>query len=446
MSVQKLSVHTFVVRTVSPQPAASIDWQRIVRPGDSIVCSHMTAEPVALLAALAASAAHDGRFEVFLGVPFSDAASGFGAATTFTTFGAMGSGGALARGHATRISAAHYSQCGDAFVSGASAADVVLVSLARDSRGGLCLGASHGYVIDAARRARVVVAEVNALAPAIAGSPWPDDIAIGHCVETSYRLATAAEPKVSDVERRIAAHVAALVPDGACVQVGIGSLASAVVEGLRDHRFLGIHSGMLTPALHALVEHGSADNSRKAIDAGVSVTACVYGDATLYAAANGNPALRLREPRYTHGRDVIARLDRFVALNSALEVDLLGQANAESAIGSDGRARLVGGVGGLNDFVRGARAASDGRAIIALPSRQPARAGAAGPGAARIVARLSGPATVAAADADVVVTEYGSAHLRHATLAERARRLIAIAHPDDREALAAAATALAIGA
>jgi acyl-CoA hydrolase len=203
---------------------------------------------------------------------------------------------------------------------------------------------------------------------------------------------------------------------------------------------------MLTPALQALLESGSADNSRKEIDAGVSVTACVYGDAALYAAMHNHPALRLREPRYTHGREVIARLGRFVALNSALEVDLLGQANAETAIGSDGHLRQVGGVGGLNDFVRGARAAPDGKAIIALPSRQAARAGAAGPGAARIVARLSGPATVAASDADVVVTEYGSAHLRHASLGERARRLIAIAHPDDRDALAAAARKLAIGA
>ena len=431
---------------MNPAAADTLDWHRIVRPGDQVVCSHMTAEPVALLRALAASRAHDGRFEVFLGVPFSDASGGFAPATTFTTFGAMGSAGTLMRNHATRISAAHYSQCGDAFASDASAADVVLVSLARDSAGRLCLGAAHGYILDAARRARVVVAEINALAPAVAGAPWPDEIAIGHRIEVAYPLAVAAAPRVSEVERRIAEHVAALVADGACLQVGIGSLASAVVEGLRGHRCLGVHSGMLTPALQALVERGSADNSRKEIDTGVSVTACVYGDAALYAAAHEHPALRLREPRYTHGREVIARLGRFVALNSALEVDLLGQANAETAIGRDGQLRQVGGVGGLNDFVRGARAAPGGKAIIALPSRQPARAGADEPGAARIVARLSGPATVAAADADVVVTEYGSAHLRHASLGERARRLIAIAHPDDREALAAAARKLAIGA
>ena len=431
---------------MTADPCASLDWAGIVGAGDLVVCSHMTAEPVALLRALAASGVHEGRFEVFLGVPFSDAADGFPPATTLTTFGAMGSAGTLARRHAIRISTVHYSQCGDAFASGRAIADVVLVSLARDAGGRLCLGASHGHALDAARRARVVVAEINALAPAIVGAPWPDDIAITHRVETAYPVAVAPEPKVGEIERRIAAHVASLVADGACVQVGIGSLASAVVEGLRDHRFLGVHSGMLTPALHGLIASGAADNSRKEIDTGVSITACVYGDAPLYASAAANPALQLREPRYTHGREVIARLARFVALNSALEVDLLGQANAETAVQRDGRVRQVGAVGGLNDFFRGARAAPGGKAIIALPSRQPVRAGVDGSGPARIVARLSGPATVTASDADLVVTEHGIADLRDATLGERARRLIAIAHPDDREALAAAAQTLGIGA
>ena len=424
--------------------AAALDWPALVRRRDHIVCSHMTSEPVALLHALAASGAHDGDFALFLGVPFSDAASVFPAATSFTTFGAMGSAGALARRHPTRFSLAHYSQCGDAFAAGAEAADVVLVSLARRGKdGALHLGASHGFVLDAARRARRVIAEVNAAAPVVLGAPWPDDIAIADAVEVDYPIAVAAAPRVSDVERSIASHVAGLVADGACVQVGIGSLASAVVEGLRGHRHLGIHSGMMTPALQRLVELGAVDNSRKEIDAGVSITACVYGDAALYTAAHANPALHLREPHYTHGHDVIARLGGFVALNSALEVDLAGQANAESTVGADGRMRQVGGVGGLNDFVRAARHSAGGRAVIALPARQPARSGEAS-GAARIVARLSGPATVAAADADVVVTEHGVAHLRHASLGDRARRLIAIAHPDDREALARAARTLGL--
>ena len=422
--------------------AGRLDWSSIVRSGDHVVCSHMTAEPVALLRALAASKAQDGRLDLFLGVPFSEAASEFPAATRFTTFGAMGSAGALSRGHATRLSGAHYSRCGDAFAAGAERADVVLVSLARGADGALCLGASHGFALDAAARARTVVAEINASAPAVLGAPWPDEIAIAHAVEVDYPIAVAASPRVSEVERAIASHVAALVEDGACMQVGIGSLASAVVEGLRAHRFLGIHSGMMTPALQRLVELGAVDNSRKEIDRGVSVTACVYGDAALYAAAAGNPALRLREPRYTHGAGVIGSLGGFVALNSALEVDLLGQANAEATAGSDGRLRQVGGVGGLNDFVRGARASAGGRAIIALPSRQ--AVGGGGSGAARIVARLSGPGTVAAADADVVVTEHGVAELRHASSDERARRLIAVAHPEDRDDLTAAARRLGV--
>src|SRR5450432_1480569 len=318
---------------------ARLDWVALTRPGDRIVCSHMTAEPVALLRALASSGAHDGRFDIFLGVPFSDAAGAFAAATVFTTFGAMGSAGALARTHTTRLSSVHYSQCGDAFASGARGADVVLVSLARDRSGALCLGAAHGFALDAARHARTVVAEVNVRAPALAGAPWPDDIAIDRWVETDYPIAVAAKPRVSDVERTIAGHVAARVSDGACLQVGIGSLASAVVEGLRGHRRLGIHSGMMTPALQRLVELGAVDNSHKESDAGVSITACVYGDAALYAVAHASAVLNLREPRYTHGHATIARLSRFVALNSAIEVDLLGQANAECAPTRDGGTR-----------------------------------------------------------------------------------------------------------
>jgi acyl-CoA hydrolase len=420
-----------------------LDWPRRVAADARIVCSHMTAEPVALLRALAASGVHDGRLDIFLGVPFSNAASTFAPQTTFTTFGAMGSAAALARSHRVEMSGAHYSVCGDIFQSGSARADLVLVSLARGADGRLRLGAAHGYALDAARRARRVIAEVNAEAPAVEGALWPDDIAIEALVETAYPIATAAAPRISGVERRIAAHVAALVVDGACLQVGIGSLASAVLEGLGSHRCLGLHSGMLTPALFELVRSGAVDNSRKPIDGGVSVTACVYGDAQLYQAVDANPSVQLREPAYTHGRDVLARLDDFVALNSALEVDLLGQANAESVDDGRGGRRYVGGVGGLNDFVRGARAARRGRAIVALPSRH---AAPGGNGASRIVATLGGPATVAASDADLVVTEHGVADLRDASLHARAARLIAIAHPDEREALRVAARRLGLRA
>jgi acyl-CoA hydrolase len=400
----------------------------------------MTAEPVALLRSLAASGVHEGRFHVFLGVPFSDAAAGFPSHTGFTTYGGMGSAGALARTHATQVSLRRYAQCAQAFACGEDRADVVLVSLARAPDGSLHLGAAHGHALDAARRARCIVAEINAQAPVLGGAPWPTELAVDAVVETSYPLAVPAPGRASSIEQAIAAHVAPLVAPGACLQVGIGSLASALLEGLSGHHSLGLHSGMLTPALWQLVQHGVIDNSAKPVDAGVSVVGCVYGDAALYAAVHLNPEVQLRSPTLTHAPATIAALPRFTALNSALEVDLWGQMNAETVTTASGARRQVGGVGGLNDFMRAARLAPQGLALIALPSRQLTRDGS--PGAPRIVATLSGPATVAACDADVVVTEYGVAQLRHATLDQRAKALIAIAHPEDRDALRAAARRL----
>jgi acyl-CoA hydrolase len=414
-----------------------VDWSMLVRSGDRVACSHMTSEPVALLQSLAESGAHDGRFNLFLGVPFSFAAGGFPLGTTFTTFGGMGSAGRLARSHTSHLSVSHYSRSADGFVLGTEAVDVALVSLARAPDGSLHLGAAHGYALEAARRARCVVAEINALAPVVTGAPWPAELEIALSVEVAYPLTEMTDSGISEVERRIAAHVAPLVADGACLQVGIGGLPSAILAGLSGHRGLGIHSGMLTPALWQLVESGAIDNSRKAVDPGISIAGCVFGDAALYAAVHRNPQVGLRPPATTHAAPVIARLERFTALNSALEVDLLGQVNAESVMGRDGSPRHVGGVGGLNDFVRAAQCAAQGISVIALPSRQAAQDGQAA--RARIVPALSGPATVASSDADVVATEHGVAHLRNATLDERAHRLIAIAHPDDRAALLVAA-------
>jgi acyl-CoA hydrolase len=420
---------------------SSLAWDILVRPRDRVVCSHMTSEPVALLRALGAAAAQSApdrqSFSIYLGVPFSDAADLFPPQTEFITFGGMGTAGALARRHRTHVSLTPYRLCGDAFGSGAQRADVALVSLARSADGSLTLGAAHGYIVDAARRARVVIAEINAQAPAVPGAPWPDDIPIDTAVEVSYPLANAPAARSSELEQAIAGHVAPLIADGACLQVGIGALPSAVLAQLAHHRALGLHSGMLTPPLWQLIESGTIDNSRKRQAAGISTIGCAYGDAVLYAAVHDRATLQLREPRYTHGGEVIAGLDDFVALNSAIEVDLFGQANAETVPGRNGELRYVGGVGGLNDFIRAARLAPRGQAVIALPSRQP-------DGRPRIVARLGGPATVAASDADIVVTEHGVARLRDASLDQRARRLIAIADPADRDGLNLAARSMGL--
>lgn len=414
---------------------ADIDWARWLRAGDHLVCSHLSAEPAALLASLARSAPTV-PLQLMLGIPFSMAAAGLPATCTLTTYGAMGSAGAIARQRPVRFSPLHYSQIEAVYERGDWRCDVALVALARAPDGRLFLGPSHGAVLAAARRARHVIAQVSARMPCVQGAEWPGDIALAAQIDTEDGPQLLADPQPGAAERAIAQHVAALVPDGACLQVGIGSLPSAALDALASHRHLGVHTGLLSGALWRLVQSGAVDHSRKGRDAGLAVTGSLCGSAHDYAAWNAHPAIALRTPGYTHDPRVIAAQPDMLCLNSALEVDLLGNLNAEAVPHPDGRWRFVGGVGGLPDFVRAAVHAPRGQSVIALVSR--ATAGA------RIVARLSGPCSVAASDADVVVTEHGVARLRGATLDERVVRMIAIAHPQDREALTAQARALGL--
>lgn len=408
----------------------TIDWAALIREGDQIVCSHMTSEPVALLKSLG-DAGLECSFGVTLGVPFSVAAAALPSGTVLTTFGGMGSAGTLGSSHRLRISPVPYSRCGDVYRQRIERCDVALVSLARAPDGRLMLGASHGYIIEAARQARAVVAEINSLAPSLEGAEWPADIALDRAIETAYLPSLAAELAATAIELRLARVVAELVPDGACLQVGIGAMPSAVLAALEGHRHLGIHTGMLTDAMHRLVVSGVVDHSRKPVGCRFAVVGSVYGSAALYRASHGDRSLMLCEPARTHDPVAIAALPDFVAINSAIEVDLLGQVNAESVRTAEGTLRWVGGVGGLGDFLRAAPLAPRGQAIVALPSRTRAGAG----GRARIVSRLSGPATVAASDADIVATEHGVARLRDRSIDHRVRCMIAIADPADRETL-----------
>ncbi|MEO8544998.1 MAG: acetyl-CoA hydrolase/transferase C-terminal domain-containing protein [Burkholderiaceae bacterium] len=396
----------------------------------------MSAEPVALLQSLA-KAALPHALQLMLGVPFSLAAAELPAHCEITTYGGMGSASQLALRRVLHLSPLHYGRSAKVYEQGLWPCDVALVSLARASDGSLHLGASHGPLLAAARRARHVIAEINAQAPCIPGAPWPTDLSIAAVIETDHALAPLREPAPTAAEQDIARQVAALVPNGACLQVGIGALPSAALAALGHHRHLGVHSGSLTDSLQALVDTGAVDHSRKTIDAGVAVVGSVLGTHALYSAAHQNPALCLREPGYTHDAAVIAAIDDFFSLNSAIEVDLLGNVNAECVAASDGRWRHVGGVGGLPEFVRAARLSRNGQAVIALPART-AR------DKPRIVARLNGPCTIAATDADCVVTEFGVARLRDASYGQRVRQMLDIAHPDDRDALIASARTIGL--
>jgi acyl-CoA hydrolase len=411
--------------------AGSLDLTRYIRPGDTVVVAQASSEPLTLAETLVAQGERLGAVTVFIGATWSDSfapdrAPGF----RYVSYGALGANARLARAGRLDVVPCHYSQLPWLFESGTWRADVVLIGLSPATDGAMTLGPSHGYALAAARRARTVIAEVNGQMPWVHGGELPADVRIDAIVRSARPLPTYPAAKIGEVERRVAAHVAALVPDGATIQLGIGTLPDAVLEALAGHRDLGVHSGMLTTAVLPLLESGVVTNARKPIDSGVTVTGLLVGDERLYAHAHCNPALRLAAPDYTHAATVLAQMPDFVSVNSAVEVDLYGRVNAEVAGG-----HYVGGVGGAMDFIRGAAAAPGGRAIIALPSVS--RDGKA----SRIVATCA-TVTTPAADADVVVTEWGVAELRGIDYSERARRLVAIAHPDHRDALARAARKL----
>jgi 4-hydroxybutyrate CoA-transferase len=227
------------------------------------------------------------------------------------------------------------------------------------------------------------------------------------------------------VEREIARHAAALIPDGATLQVGIGAAPQAIMEALGDRRDLGVHS-MLVDHMLPLIEKGVVTNARKSIHPGRMDVCEVMGTRRLFDFVHENRLVNMEPSEIVHDPEVVGRIRDFVAINSALEVDLTGQVNAESVGG-----RQVAGVGGQFDFALGAGRAAGGRTIVAFPST------GRGGSVSRIVARLGEGAgiTVPRYLADYVVTEYGVAALRGRSVAERARALAGVAHPAFREAL-----------
>lgn len=414
-----------------------IDWSQWLRDGDHIVCSHMASEPTALIRSLADSPV---RFSctVDLGVPFTTAPQALPGSFRLETMGGMGTARQIGKTRAISVNRCGYRDAVSAYARGDRTADVVLISLARSSDGSLTLGASHGAALDAARRARVIIAEVNQQAPAICGAPWPAELKPQLVLETSYALPLAPVAEPGPLDTAIAARLAGLIPDGACLEVGIGAMPSAVLAALSDHRRLGLHSGMFTDAMLALIHAGAVDYSNKPRDARYACIGGAYGQPGLYAFASENQTIQLAHTDVTHGPGILAALPAFTAVNSALEVDLLGQANAETAGLPDGGRRQVGGIGGLVDFANGGLASPGGLSIIALSSRTRDDQ----TGLSRIVPRLQHEVTLSEAQADVVVTEHGIARLRGLSRAARIAQMITIAHPDHRDWLEHQARAL----
>lgn len=408
-------------------PPRTIDLSRYIRSGDTILWNQGTAEPLTLSEALVQQRASLGKCSVFLGLTSSSTVQPHHADhLSFISYCGLGQNRRLLEAGALDIVPCHCSQLPTLLASGAIACDVVFLHLSPAGPDGKhSLGIANDYLLAAARCARVVIAEINAQMPWTYGSHELDGIHIDAVVQSSRPLLEFLPGRAGEIERRIAEHAAAFIEDEAVLETGIGAIPDAILASLKGRRDLGIHSGMLTDSVVDLIESGTVTNARKSIDQGLTTAGVLLGTQRIYQFAERNAALNLQPFSYTHAISTLAKLDGFTAINSAVEVDLTGQINAEVVNGS-----YVGAVGGQVDFIRGAQAAKNGRSIIALPST------AQGNRISRIVVKLNeGTTTTARSDADIVVTEWGAAQLRGQPLKERIRRMVAIAHPNHREQL-----------
>ncbi len=416
--------------------AAQLDLREWLRPGDAIVIGQGTAEPLTLTEALVAQRHDLGGVRPVLFAMFSDTfhpdrVDGL----RLRGIGGVGSNRRLIQAGVMEVLPCHVSRINEYLRSGEIPCDVALVQVSPpDEQGRYRLALAADCTRTAVDRARVVIAEMNHRVPQANcdGALSADDIDV--LVESDRAPIQLPAAPIGELERQIARHVDPFVPDRSTLQVGFGSIPEAIIAMLSNRRDLGMHSGMVGDSLVDLVECGAVTNAFKERHAGISITGVLFGtDHKLYRWAHRNPALRVCSIDTTHEPALLSSMQRYVSINSALEVDLTGQVNAES-VGGD----YIGAVGGQVDFVRSAGRSPGGASIIALPSS--AKRGSV----SKVVARLGGPVTTARSDVDIVATEHGAVRLRALSLRERARAMIGLAAPQHREALEREAHAMGL--
>jgi len=310
--------------------------------------------------------------------------------------------------------------------SGRIPIDVALIHVSPPDRHGfVTLGTSTDAARAAVDMAKIVIAQINPRMPKVHGDGFMHISQIHHSIEVDDPLPEEKPAPVTPEEAAIARFTAAMVEDGSTLQMGIGSIPDAILGALKGHRHLGIHSEMWTDGALELLKCGAVDNSKKVIQPGRTVSGFVMGSQTLYDFINDNPSVVGLDIGYVNNPINIARNPKVVDINSAVEIDLTGQICADS-IGP----RVISGAGGQMDFIRGASLSPGGKPIIAITSRTKK-------GMSRIVPTLKPGAGVVTtrAHAHYVVSEYGVADLYGKTLAQRAKALIAIAHPEEAEGL-----------
>jgi acyl-CoA hydrolase len=375
-----------------------IELRSVIRAGDGIIWGQACAEPQTLVEALIAQRQEFSVASAFLGVSYCGLLRPEHADhLRLASYCGTGSNRALADAGVLEILPAPYSQLGSLIQGRKIKCDVVMVQLSPpNARGEYSLGLGVEYLAAALQSARVVIAEVNDQVPWTYTQPLLHEHDFGFIVKSSRPPVYLPLPMPREEDNQIGNYAAPFIPQGAVIECGIGALPNAVLSALRNRSDISVHTGAICD--------GMADLNPKQCAGGA-----LMGSQKLFDWATENPVVRLYSSDYTHGAATLSRIERFVAINSAVEVDLTGQVNGEEARGS-----YVGAVGGALDFIRAANQSNGGLSLIVIPS-------------SRIVERLSGPVSVPRSEAGVFVTEKGAADLRGCTLRERERRMAAIA-------------------
>ena len=377
------------------------DLTAIIRPGDGVIAGQACAEPQTLMEALVEQRAAFSGAALFLGIHYSGIVRPEHADhLRLSSYCGAGRNRALADAGVLDIHPHPYSRFAALLRERRIPCDVLLLQLSPpNAKGEYSLGLGAEYLVPALECCRAVIAEINHRVPWTHADRVLLKKDFSLTVETSREPAAVAYGDPGELENAIARRAAAFVPDAAVIETGLGALPDAVLLALTDRRGLVLHSGAAGDGVAELMRRGAMTRA----DCGL-----LLGTRKLFDFASGNRDLRLRSTEYTHDPRVLGRIERFVAINSAIEVDLTGQVNAEMAKGS-----YIGAVGGALDFIRAANHSPGGVSIMTLP-------------AARIVAQLSGPVATPRSEAGIIVTERGAADLRGCTLRERSRRLAAI--------------------
>lgn len=296
-----------------------------------------------------------------------------------------------------------------------------------DDEGYVSLGTNVDYIETTLSHCELKIAQVNENVPYTFGNARKHISEFDYFVECNEPLPEVPAPPITDVEMQIGKNCASLINDGDCIQLGIGGIPNAICEELKHKKDLGLHSEMVGDGVVALIKSGVINNSKKNFNKGKTILGFAFGTKKLFDFLNKNEDVIMTPMDYVNNPAIIAQNDNMVSVNSAIEIDLMGQVVADT-IGLN----QFSGVGGQVDFVRGATMSKGGRSIIAMPSS------AKGGTISKIVPKLTDYSAVTTTRNDVnyVVTEYGIAQLKGRTMKERARALISIAHPNFREELA----------